>query len=170
MVKAMERGYEKAIFKQGSNVLRDLVNKPEFTLVKRKVAWKAMRMANLQLLKIESHRRGEAVEFDKTSITRGMGFVSAKGLSASHGKERIAFQLEEFSPFWWLEKSDDETDRYLSPLDPDKVLILKGLPRNDGRFKSDFKAPLVHTQKLPPSTVPYALTGIRPSAQRVASD
>ncbi|KAI9913153.1 hypothetical protein PsorP6_005742 [Peronosclerospora sorghi] len=134
----------------------------------RKVAWKAMRLVNLQLLKLERHRRGEAVEFDKTSITQGMGIVSAKDLLARHGKERVVFQLEDVSPFWWLERSDDDTDRYLSLLDPDKVLILKGRPRIDGRFKSDPKTPLVHTQRLPPSTAPSALTGIRPSARRVA--
>ncbi|KAI9918902.1 hypothetical protein PsorP6_011354 [Peronosclerospora sorghi] len=169
MVKAMKHGYEEAIFKKGSIVLRDLVKKPEFTLVKRKVAWKAMRLASLQLLKLERHRRGEAVELDKTLITQRMGIVSAKGLLERHGKARVVFQLEDFSPCWWLERSDDDTDIYLSLLDPDKVLILKGRPRNIGRFKSDSKDPQVHTQRLPPSTVPSALTVIHPSARRVVS-
>ncbi|KAI9907951.1 hypothetical protein PsorP6_003008 [Peronosclerospora sorghi] len=127
MVKAMERGYEEAILKEGSNVLRDLVKKPEFTLVKRNFAWKAMRLANLQPLMLELHRRVEAVEFDKTTITQGNGIFSAKSFD------------------------------------------LKGLPRNNGRFKSDSKDPLVHTQRLPPSTAPSALTGIRLSARRVDS-
>ncbi|KAI9909000.1 hypothetical protein PsorP6_015213 [Peronosclerospora sorghi] len=89
MVKDMERGYEEAIFKQGSNVLRDLVKKPEFTLFKSKVAWKAMRLANLQVLNIERHCRGEAVEFDKTSIGNGHCLRQRSPGEARKGEIRV---------------------------------------------------------------------------------
>lgn len=169
MVCGMEEKYEEQLRRETTRAQLSILNKPEFALIKRKVAWKAIDLANGQVLKLQRFASGDrTINLDST-ITKNQGIISAKALLNRHKEEKPTLVLEDFNPFWWLARNDDDVDKYLAIHDPDKVLSLKGRPHNTSQFQSDPTAPRIQVPRLPSSSASSAMTGIQPSARRIAS-
>ncbi|CAP67728.1 uncharacterized protein PODANS_1_16160, partial [Podospora anserina S mat+] len=154
MVAVMEKNVNEARRFEKDHLRRDFMGMKLLGETPTRIAWKPLDSVVQHCRQLQKYKVfARNPEPDEIPACTGR-FTANKGLPCLHlihqvQKNNQVLELKDFHPFWWLERSLVDEDRYLQYQDFDRVTVLRCRPRGSDAFAPDATAPR--------STVPLGL-------------